>query len=142
MVLRFYPALITQDEGAPADAGYGVVFPDFPGCVSGGDDVQHAAEAAAEALALHAEGMAAEGMDLPSPSAPGAVPDWLARVRGRIVTGVLVPVELPGRAVRANITMEEGLLRRVDAAATAEGNTRSGFLAQAARERLDRRAAR
>jgi hypothetical protein len=44
---------------------------------------------------------------------------------------LLVPVELPGRAVRANVTIEEALLARIDAAAAARGMTRSAFLARA-----------
>jgi hypothetical protein len=91
-----------------------------------------------EALALHVKGLAEEREELPEPSEPGEVPDWLAKVPGELVAAVLVPVEMPGRAVRASITMDEALLSRVDAAAAAEGNTRSGFLAQAARERLER----
>ena len=35
-----------------------------------------------------------------------------------------------------NISMEEGLLRRIDRAAEATGETRSAFLAQAAKARL------
>jgi hypothetical protein len=38
--------------------------------------------------------------------------------------------------VRINITMDEALLKRVDAAAEREGFTRSGFLADAARRSL------
>ncbi|MCJ2060663.1 type II toxin-antitoxin system HicB family antitoxin [Methylobacterium sp. J-048] len=48
----------------------------------------------------------------------------------------LIQVELPGRAVRVNISMEEGLLRRIDRAAEATGESRSAFLAQAAKARL------
>jgi predicted transcriptional regulator len=39
--------------------------------------------------------------------------------------------------VRANITVDEGLLRRIDAAAAAEDNTRSGYLTQAAQQRIN-----
>jgi len=134
MPLRFYPAVISQDEpGGP----FGVVFPDLPGCVSGGDTVQAAAEAAAEALALHIEGMLEAGETLPPASAPDApLPDWLAGAGGNTVARVLVPAEVPGRSVRANVTMDEGLLARLDAAAAAEGMSRSGYIAQAVRERL------
>jgi len=45
-------------------------------------------------------------------------------------------VDLPGKTVRANITLDQGLLSCIDAAAATDGNTRSGWLAQAARERL------
>jgi predicted RNase H-like HicB family nuclease len=131
MPIRYYPALICQDGDS-----FGIVFPDLPGCVSLGDSIQHVAEMGAEALALHIEGMVEENMSLPAPSAPDVVPDWVKEDFGAIVTSVLVPVDLPGKTVRANITIDEGLLSRIDAAATADGNTRSGWLAQAARERL------
>ena len=39
-------------------------------------------------------------------------------------------------SLRINITMEENLLRRIDDAATKQGTTRSGFLAEAARKAL------
>jgi len=137
MPLQFYPALIDQAEGDGPTEGYGVVFPDLPGCVSGGDSVQLAATNAAEALSLHIEGMVEDGLPIPSPSSPDArLPEWLADVPGAIVARVLVPVEMPGRAIRANITLDEGLLSRLDAAAAAEGTSRSGYIAQAVRERL------
>lgn len=95
MVLRHYPALITQDEGDPPEAAYGVVFPDFPGCVSVGATVQEAEAMAAEVLALHVEGMLEDGEPLPEPSPPGEVPQWLAEVPGEIAAHVMVPIEVP-----------------------------------------------
>lgn len=137
MAIRYYPALVTQDEGDGAEDGYGVVFPDLPGCVSAGDTVQQAAESAAEALALHLEGMVEDREDVPPPSAPDApLPAWLADSAGTIAARVLVPVEMPGRFVRANITLDAALLGRLDAAAAAQGMSRSGFIAEAVRERL------
>ena len=49
---------------------------------------------------------------------------------------VLVRVEVPGKAVRVNITLPEELLAAVDRFAKREGFTRSGLLAQAVRDRL------
>ena len=134
-MLRFYPAIISKHE----DTDYGVVFPDFPGCVTTGETVREAAEMALEALALHVEGMVEDRDALPEPSEPDApLPDWLADLPDHTVARLLVPVELPGRAVRVNITLNEGLLARLDKAAGAEGETRSGYIAQAVRERLGR----
>ena len=134
-MLRFYPAIISKHEGTD----YGVVFPDFPGCVTTGETVREAAEMALEALALHVEGMVEDREALPEPSEPDApLPDWLADLPDHTVARLLVPVELPGRAVRVNITLNEGLLARLDKAAGAEGETRSGYIAQAVRERLGR----
>lgn len=132
MTTRVYPALLVRD--AAAEAGdLGVVFPDLPGCVSAGDTPQHAAEMALEALALHVESMVEDGEALPEPSAPGTVPEWLDPAETQVVTSLLVPVELPGRSVRVNITMDEGLLQRADRAAAAQGMTRSGLFAEATR---------
>ncbi len=47
-----YIAIIHKD----ADSDYGVSFPDLPGCVSAGVDLDDARDMAAEALALHREG--------------------------------------------------------------------------------------
>ena len=136
-MLRYYPALIVQDEGDGPDAGYGVVFPDLPGCTSSGDTVQEAATNAAGALAGHVDVTLDAGEDIPPPSSLDApLPDWLQTAPGKIAAHVLVPVEMPGRSVRTNITLDEGLLARLDAAATAEGMSRSGFIAQAVRDRL------
>jgi hypothetical protein len=44
----------------------------------------------------------------------------------------LAHVELPGKTVRLNVTMDEGLVARIDRVA----RNRSAFLAEAARERL------
>lgn len=135
MTVRYYPAVI-----AAAGNGFGVVFPDFPGCVTLGATVAQAAREATEALALHVEGMAEDKEPLPSPTSIDApLPDWASESVGG--TRVLVPVEVSARAARVNITLDEALLGRIDAAASEGGFTRSGFLAQAAREKLARRAA-
>ena len=41
-----------------------------------------------------------------------------------------------GRSVRANISMDQGVLSAIDAAAAARGLTRSSFLASAAMEKI------
>ncbi len=47
-----------------------------------------------------------------------------------------VPVELPDEAVRVNISLDKLLLKRIDAAAERRGMSRSGFLAEGARQLL------
>jgi predicted RNase H-like HicB family nuclease len=42
---------------ANGEGGYGVFFPDVPGCISCGDDVEEALGMAREALELHIYGM-------------------------------------------------------------------------------------
>ena len=42
-------------------------FPDLPGCISGGDDVEEALESAPEALAFYAQELTEDGSELPTP---------------------------------------------------------------------------
>ncbi len=138
MMIPLRRALIVQDEGDEPRYGYGVVFPDLPGCTTSGDTVEEAYEHAFEALALHIDGMVEEGASLPAPSPFNApLPDWLADVPGKIERIILVPVRLPGRAMRISVTMDKGLLARLDAIAAASGETRSGYIARAVRERIE-----
>jgi predicted RNase H-like HicB family nuclease len=135
MATRYFPALV--ERGA---INYGVTFPDFPGCVSVGDSIAHALERGHEALAAHLELMFEDGDPIPEPSPLEApLPDWLEGV-GEVALRTLVRVELPGRAVRLSVTMDEALAGAVDRAAAAQGFTRSGFLAEAARRMLRERA--
>ncbi|MBB3997155.1 type II toxin-antitoxin system HicB family antitoxin [Aureimonas pseudogalii] len=122
-----YIALIHKD----ADSDYGVSFPDLPGCVTAGTDLDDARAMAAEALALHLAGMAEEGEAIPEPSSLETV---MADPENR--DGVAILVQAPARArkiVRVNITLAEDELAAIDAKAEAAGMTRSGFLARAAR---------
>ena len=57
-----YVSLIHRD-----DAGYGVSFPDFPGCVTVGDTVDDAVRLGSEALAFHVEGLLDDGEPIPPP---------------------------------------------------------------------------
>ena len=133
MATRFYPAILEPD----GRGGYGVVFPDLPGCVSAGRDAEEAARHAVEALVLHVEGLIEAGASLPEPSAVDApLPDWLASEGREGCPRVLVPVELETRPVRVNVMIEEGLLARIDRVAELRGMTRSAFLAEAARRAL------
>jgi predicted RNase H-like HicB family nuclease len=139
MALRYYPAFLIAEGDQP----YGVIFPDLPGCVSMGDTIQQASTNAAEALSLHIEGMVEANESIPQPSGSDILlPDWAMDSLPDDYTEVrvLVPVEMPGKSVRTNITLDEGLLTRLDAAAAADGMSRSGFIAQAIRERLRERA--
>ncbi|MDR0551477.1 MAG: type II toxin-antitoxin system HicB family antitoxin [Spirochaetaceae bacterium] len=53
--------------------GYGVFFPDVPGCVSCGDNFEHALEMAKEALELHIYGLEKDNYELPV--AAGELPE-------------------------------------------------------------------
>jgi predicted RNase H-like HicB family nuclease len=62
--MRQYFALIHKDE----TSDYGVSFPDLPGCITAGSSRVEARDMAAEALALHLEGLAEDGEAVPEPS--------------------------------------------------------------------------
>ncbi|MBB3346049.1 type II toxin-antitoxin system HicB family antitoxin [Sphingomonas sp. BK069] len=124
MATVYYPAIL--ERGAQ---GYGAFFPDLPGCVSAGATAQEAALGAEEALGGHLAVMVAHGDVLPEPSEL----DALARdPEVDEVARLLVRGERPGRAVRVQVSIEEGLLARIDRVAT----NRSRFLADAARAAL------
>ena len=78
-----YIALIHGDD----EPGFGVSFPDFPGCVSDGDTVEEAIRRGREALTFHIESMAEDGEEIPAPRARSVIeasPDmaeWLEGAR-------------------------------------------------------------
>lgn len=128
MASRYFPAII--DTGP---SGFGVTFPDLPGCTSAGDSIDDATRSAEEALALHLRGMMEDGEDIPNPTPldkikPDLEVDEVARV--------LIRAELPCKMAQFNATMDDALLSRVDRAAQHLGMTRSGFLSEAARRML------
>jgi predicted RNase H-like HicB family nuclease len=127
--MRPYIALIHKDP----DSCYGVSFPDFPGCISAGDTLEEARVMAVEALAVHLDGMAADGDDVPTPSSLEAV---MRDALNRDAVAVLIDPPRTARSVRVNITLPDDLVEQVDRHAEANGLTRSGFLARAARAAL------
>lgn len=50
------------------DGGYGVYFPDFPGCVSYGRTIEEAQQMGAEAVGLHIYGIESDNEQLPKAS--------------------------------------------------------------------------
>ncbi|MDA9477000.1 hypothetical protein XI03_21455 [Bradyrhizobium sp. CCBAU 65884] len=61
------PQYIAIIVNADPDDGVSLWFPDLPGCISGGDDVEEALESAPEALAFYAQELIADGRQLPPP---------------------------------------------------------------------------
>jgi predicted RNase H-like HicB family nuclease len=120
-----YIAYLHKDR----DSDYGVSFPDFPGCITAGRSLDEASRMAAEALALHIQGMIEDGDPLPEPS---TVDDIAADADRRGAVAFLVSVAPPDATVRVNITARESQIARIDALAEAAGLTRSGYMVQAA----------
>ena len=128
--MTHYAALIRKETSSD----FGVEFPDFPGCVAAGNTLDEALAQAEYALEFHVEGVVAEGQTIPAPSPLEQVLES-ADAHGTAV--FLVPHRpTKGRAVRVNITLDEFLLKRIDAEAAQQGMSRSAFLAAAARARI------
>ncbi len=125
MPMQYFPAIIER-----AKKGYGVFFPDLPGCTSHGKTIEEAARNAEEALRGHLLLMVEDGDRIPRQRSLDKIekdPDI------KEVARLLVHADLPGKAVRLNISLDEGLVEAIDATASSRGMTRSGFLAEAAR---------
>jgi len=128
-----YIALLHKTERK----GYGVSFPDFPGCVTVGRTVEDALREGAEVLAFQVDGMREDGIKIPKPRTLEAIreakQDWVEMEDAIVATVPLLPPQ--GRALRVQVTMDERLLARIDAVT----KNRSAFLAWAALRVLETR---
>lgn len=119
-----------------AESGYGVSFPDFPGVVTAGETLDEARAMAEEALAFHVDGMIEDGDAIPEPSSLELI---MAEPENRDGVAILVTLRSQSpKSVRINITLPEDVLQTIDSFAEANGMSRSGFLARAARHEIKR----
>lgn len=129
-----YIALVRKAEGT----AYSVDFPDFPGCITAGDSLDEAVKLANEALVFHVKGMREDGDLLPRPSTLEEIQADPEEMEDVALAFLVQVPEQGGKSVRINITIEEGLLSRIDDYAKSHGRTRSAFLAEAAQEAMRR----
>ena len=126
-----YFALLDGSAGA-----YGISFPDCPGCTAMGETVD---ETVANAVAALSEWLDDAGEARTAPSefdAFRALPEVIeAMAEGTSIVPVpaLFESEQP---VKANVSLNRGLLEAIDEAARRANLTRSGFIAAAAREKI------
>ena len=57
----------------PTDTGFSAYSPDLDSCVAAGDDRDETIALMQEAIAFHLEGLAAQGLPIPSPQSEAAV---------------------------------------------------------------------
>ncbi len=129
--MKFTVVLHTDDH-----QHYGATVPDLPGCFSAGNGVDDALASVQEAIDLHVETLLEDGADIP-PRQPIAT----HQANPHYANGVWAVVEVPiekyfGPAEKVNITLPRRLLARIDDYARVHGATRSGFLAEAARQAM------
>lgn len=124
-----YPIAI---EPGAAEQAFGVVVPDLPGCFSAGDTLDEAVDNAKEAIELWLETVIDDGGALPEPR---SITEHQANPEFAGWVWAVVSIDLAAlsdKAERINITLPARVLRRIDAAAKAAGESRSGFIAHLA----------
>ena len=131
--MRFI-ALVHKDP----ESCYGVSFPDVPGCTSAGDTLDEALTNAVDALSGHIRLMESDGEATPTPrtlEAINADPDLVEDMKGAIISAVPL-VRDCGSTTRISVSLDLGLLEAIDGLAKQRSQTRSAFLASAARREL------
>lgn len=119
---------------------FGVSFPDFPGCITAGKTLEEARRMAAEALALHIDGMVKDGDAVPEPSILDALAEDPAEhraLKGAVAFLVHIDPETE-QTVRINITARQKQIEEIDRLANEAGMTRSAYMVRAALERFVR----
>jgi predicted RNase H-like HicB family nuclease len=129
-----YVAFVHKDP----DSTYGISFPDFPGCISAGDTMDEVIANGTQALGFHVRGMETDGDVIPQPQSLEDVignPDYAEDMEGASFALVTLVRDL-GSTTRVNVSLDLGLLKAIDDEARSRGQTRSAFLASAARREL------
>ncbi len=124
---RFYVAIIEK-----ARDGFGVFFPDLPGCTSFGQSVEEAAANAYTAAQAHVALSREYGDTIPEARAPDAIPvERSVKEKARL----LIPVEIADEPVRVNISLPGAALEALDRTAKELSLSRSGAIAYLALEK-------
>lgn len=125
-----YPVYVHQGDENHA---HGITIPDFPGCFSAADNWDDLPRMVQEAVELYCDG---EDMTIPAPSSLDAL-----QGDEQYQDGIWVMIDididhLETKPVRLNISLPSNLVQQIDHWAKDHSMTRSGFLAQAARESM------
>ena len=129
--MQYFYAIVHKEP----DSAFGVEFPDLPGCFSAADEIDDLLPNACEALELWFD------------DAEDVVPRRLDEVQKaatkELAAGAFIlavpRIKRAGKLVRANISLDRGMLDAIDRAAADRRLTRSAFLADAARNEIERR---
>lgn len=144
----YYPATFTPNNDGTET--YGVTFVDLPGCVSVGSNLDDALRMAAEALSVHVGAMLEDDDPLPAPSSLKQATEADAREAEQegcaIESGTLrqyvhfePQVHVKESApVRLSISLKPAIVERIDNMAEEMGLTRSGLIAVATRDYINR----
>lgn len=122
-----YPIAIEPGDEQHA---FGVAVPDLPGCFSAGDTLDEAIDNAREAIDLWLETVIDDGGNVPLPrpiSEYQVDPEYSGWIWAVVEVDLAA---LSDKVERVNITLPARVLRRIDAAAKAAGESRSGYIAR------------
>jgi len=129
-----FPLIIEKDP----DSDYGVTVPDIPGCYSAGFSLDEAVDNAHEAILTHLEGLLLDDEVIPVPSSLEGLRETFGTVDAIWALCDVDAEKLSQEIKRVNITMPERVLSKVDSYAQKKGDTRSGFLMEAALEYMSK----
>ena len=118
---------------------FGVVIPDCPGCTAMALTFDEAIQNAVEALREWMADRVSDGFEPPVSSSIAALRNDPSLAEDFATDPVVVGVPLlldAGRPVRANISLDAGLLAQIVEEARLRGLTRPGFIASAARDKI------
>lgn len=98
------------------DGTYSIYFPDLPGCISFGNNLEEAAHMAQEAASLHVYSMECDNEDIPTPSLNLSRED----TEGNIVMPVTIHPDLfrlkkENERIKTNITLPAWLKKMAEA---------------------------
>lgn len=119
-----FPAVVER-----SGSGYGIYFPDLPGCVSAAQNLADVPAHAREALQLHLSGMREDREPAPQPSSLDAVK---VEDESELVGLLLVEASDQGSSESVTVSLPRRLIDSVDRAAAARGQTREHILADSA----------
>jgi len=129
-----YITLIDGKSGA-----YGVVFPDLPGCTAMGRTMDDALANAADSLRDWAEVTEESGGKVPRPRSLEVLrrdPEVKAALAAGASLAAVPLVRETGKPVKANLSIDSGVLAAMDAEAQRRKLTRSAFVEMLARTML------
>ena len=127
--IKKYIAVIDKENAKQ----FGVIFPDFLGCVSVGKNLEEAEEMAQEALQFHIDGMLKDGEELPK----AKTLDEVKKKYKKVEIFAMISVKIKTKATRINITIDEKLLRKLDKFLLNRDETRSSFFAKSIENSLN-----
>jgi predicted RNase H-like HicB family nuclease len=125
-------AIVHEEAGV-----YGISVPDLPGCIAAGDSLDEVLERGAAAATAYIDSLIEDSEPIPvlrTLDQLKADPSFRDDAEDGMIVGL--PIDLPGKAVRVNISLDENLVAAVDRAAARTGLSRSAFLAAAAKAKL------